>query len=49
MAPPNPNSQVTRVEYQLKILWGHRCGGVQVARAREEKLFDEGSSGLRKL
>ena len=32
--PPIPNSQVARIPYQLKILWGHRCSGVQVARAR---------------
>ena len=32
VAPPIPNSQVTRIPYQLKILWGCHCGGVQVAR-----------------
>ena len=48
VAPPIPNSQVTRIPYQLKILWGHRCGGVQVSRARAENLFDEGSQKSRK-
>ena len=39
VAPPIPNSQVARILYQLKILWGHRCGGVQVARASGGKPF----------
>ena len=42
VAPPIPNSQVTRMPYQLKILWGCHCGGVQVARARGEKPFSPG-------
>ena len=35
--PLNPNSQVTRVLYQLKIHWGCRSGGVPAARARGEE------------
>ena len=38
-APPTLNSQVTRILYQLKIHWGCRSCGVQVARARGGKLF----------
>ena len=37
MAPPIPNSQVTRIPYQLKILWGCRFSGVPAARARGEE------------
>ena len=33
----NPNSQVTRVLYQLKIHWGCRFCGVPAARARGEE------------
>ena len=33
----NPNSQVTRVLYQLKIRWGCRSSGVPAARARGEE------------
>ena len=35
--PLNPNSQVTRVLYQLKIHWGYRSSGVPAARARGEE------------
>ena len=35
--PLNPNSQVTRALYQLKIHWGYRSSGVQAARARGEE------------
>ena len=35
--PLNPNSQVTRVLYQLKIHWGCRSCGVPAARARGEE------------
>ena len=35
--PLNPNSQVTRVLYQLKIHWGCRFCGVPAARARGEE------------
>ena len=33
----SPNSQVTRVLYQLKIHWGCRSSGVPAARARGEE------------
>ena len=36
-APLIPNSQVTRVLYQLKIHWGCRSSGVSAARARGEE------------
>ena len=35
--PLNPNSQVTRIMYQLKIHWGCRFCGVPAARARDEE------------
>ena len=35
--PLNPNSQVTRVLYQVKIHWGYRSSGVPSARARGEE------------
>ena len=35
--PLNPNSQVTRVLYQLKILWGCHLCRVPPARARDEE------------
>ena len=34
VASPIPNSQVTRIPYQFKILWGCYFRGLQVARAR---------------
>ena len=33
----NPNSQATRVLYELKIRWGYRAFGVPAARARGEE------------
>ena len=39
VAPPIPNSQVTRIPYQLKILWGCHFCGVPAARARGGKPF----------
>ena len=49
VAPPIPNSQVTRIPYQLKILWGTIFVGWQLHAPEAENLFDEGSSGLLKL
>ena len=37
VAPPIPNSQVTRIPHQLKIHWGCRSCGVPAARARGEE------------
>ena len=39
VVPPIPNSQVTRIPNQLKILWGCHLCRVQVARARGRKRF----------
>ena len=39
VTPPIPNSQVTRIPYQIKILLGCQLCGVQVARARGGKTF----------
>ena len=35
--PPTPNSQVKRIPYKLKILWGCRFSGLPAARARGEQ------------
>ena len=50
-APPTPNSQVTRILYQLKIHWGCRSCGVEcMLHAPEaDNIFHLGSSGLSKL
>ena len=42
VAPPIPNSQVTRIPYQLKFLWGCHLCGVPAARARGGKPFSPG-------
>ena len=49
VAPPIPNSQVTRIPQQLKILWGAICVGCQLHAPGAEKLFHQGSFGLRKF
>ena len=48
-APPIPNSQVARIQYQLKIHWGATSVGCRLYAPGAENLFDEGFSGLRKL
>ena len=42
VAPPIPNSQVTRIPYQLKILLGCHLCGVPAPRARGGKPFSPG-------
>ena len=49
LAPPIPNSQVTRIPNQLKILWGTIAVGCRLHAPGAENLFDQGSFGLRKL
>ena len=49
VAPPISNSQVTRIPYQLKILWGTIAVGCRLHAPGAENLFDDGSFGFRKL
>ena len=47
--PTTTNSKFTHILYQLKILWGAICVGCQLHAPGAEKIFDQGSFGLRKF